>query len=139
MPDRSTRFLIDTNLFVAAIKSGKTRSTELLVRLIEGPWDLVGDDILITEYERYSREFGAGAFFDFVQRKVIVIEQCEEDVLRCKPFFPPRSGADVVHAATCLHTGAILISNDAHFNRIKEAALIVVWSITDAIKRILGP
>jgi hypothetical protein len=56
LPDRSTRFLIDTNLFVAAIKSGKTRSTELLVRLIEGPWDLVGDDILIMEYERYSRE-----------------------------------------------------------------------------------
>ena len=28
MPDRSTRFLIDTNLFVAAIKRGRMRSTE---------------------------------------------------------------------------------------------------------------
>lgn len=35
MPARNTRFLIDTNLFVAAVKSGKTKSTELLVRLIE--------------------------------------------------------------------------------------------------------
>ncbi len=54
MPERSTKFLIDTNLFVAAVKSGKTKSTDLLVRLIEGTWDLVADDILISEYERYS-------------------------------------------------------------------------------------
>jgi len=46
--------LIDTNLFVAAVKSGKTKSTELLLMLIDGPWDLVADDILISEYERYG-------------------------------------------------------------------------------------
>lgn len=137
MPERSTKFLIDTNLFGAAVKSGKTKSTELLVRLIEGAWDLVADDILILEYERYALRFEAHAFFKLVLAKVVVIEQSEEDILRCKPFFPPGSAADVVHAATCLHTGAILITNDAHFNRIKEFGIIEVWSISDAIKELL--
>ncbi|MDD1751298.1 MAG: PIN domain-containing protein [Methanothrix sp.] len=129
--------MIDTNLFVAAVKSGKTKSTELLVRLIEGTWDLVADDILISEYERYALKFGANAFFKLVQSRVVVIEQSEEDILLCKSFFPAGSGADAVHAATCLHTGAILISNYAHFDRIKVAGIIEVWSISDAIKKLL--
>ena len=52
-------------------------------------------------------------------------------------IFSCRIRADVVHAATCLHTGAVLISNDAHFDGIKEVGIIEVWSITDAIKKLL--
>jgi predicted nucleic acid-binding protein len=96
--------LIDTNLFVAAVKSGKTKSAELLINLIEGTWDLVADDILISEYERYALKFEAHGFFELIRRRVIVIEQSEEDILKCKPYFPAGSGADVVHEATCLHT-----------------------------------
>jgi predicted nucleic acid-binding protein len=129
--------LIDTNLFVAAVKSGKTKSTELLVRLIEGIEELVADDILISEYERYALKFEALDFLKLTRNKVVIIEQSEEDILRCKPYFPAGSAADVVHAATCLHTGAVLISNDAHFDGIKEVGIIEVWSITDAIKKLL--
>lgn len=129
--------MIDTNLFVAAVKSGKTKSTELLVNLIEGTWELVADDILISEYERYALKFEAHGFFELIRRRVIVIEQSEEDILKCKPYFPAGSGADVVYAATCLHTGAILISNDAHFDGIKEVDIIEVWSINNAIKKLL--
>jgi hypothetical protein len=32
---------------------------------------------------------------------------------------------------------AILITNDAHFNKIKQAEIIEVWSNTKAIKRLL--
>ena len=137
MLERSTKFLIDTNLFVAAVKSGRTKSTELLVMLVEGTWDLVADDILIAEYERYALEFGARGFFDLIRRRVITIEQRDEDILKCKPYFPAGSRADVVHAATCLHTGAILISNDSHFDSIKDSGIIEVWSITDAINELL--
>ena len=118
MPERSIRFLIDTNLFVAAVKSGKTKSTELLVRLIEGIEELVADDILISEYERYALKFEALGFLKLIRNRVVIIEQSEEEIIRCKPYFPAGSAADVVHAATCLHTGAILISNDAHFDVI---------------------
>lgn len=137
MPGRNIRFLIDTNLFIAAVKRGKTRSTELFLVLLDGPWELVADDILVSEYERYARKFEAGAFLKILQSKIVVIEQSEEDILLCKLFFPPTEGADIVHAATCLHAGAILISNDAHFKRIKEEGLIDVWSISEAIKKLL--
>ncbi len=82
--ERSTKFLIDTNLFVATVKSGRTKSTELLVRLVEGTWDLVADDILIAEYERCALEFGARGFFDLIRRRVITIELRDDDILKCK-------------------------------------------------------
>ncbi|MDD2251669.1 MAG: hypothetical protein PHQ10_01720 [Dehalococcoidales bacterium] len=52
-------------------------------------------------------------------------------------FFPESELSDIVHAATCLYTDAILITNDAHFNKIKQAEIIEVWSNTKAIKRLL--
>ncbi len=137
MPDENTRFLVDTNLFVAASKSGWTKSTDLLITLLEGPWDLVADDMLISEFERYAEKFDASDLLALLKLKIIVIEQSEEDVAACKPFFSSGEAADTVHAATCLHTGAILISNDTHFDRIRDAGIIEVWKISEAIERIL--
>jgi len=45
--------------------------------------------------------------------------------------------SNVVHAATCLHTAAVLITNDKHFDKIRDAGLIRVWSISEAIKNLL--
>jgi predicted nucleic acid-binding protein len=137
LPGKSTRFLIDTNLFIAAVKRGNTKSTELFLRLLDGSWELVADDILVSEYEKYAKKFEADAFLAILLGKLVIIEQSEEDILSCKPFFPSSESADIVHAATCLHTGAILITNDTHFRRISEEGLIDVWSISEAIERIL--
>jgi hypothetical protein len=30
------------------------RSTELLLVLLDGPWELVADDILVSEYQKYA-------------------------------------------------------------------------------------
>jgi len=130
--------LIDTNLFIAAIKRGKTKSTELLLKLLEGPLDLVADDILISEYEKYAAPFGADAFLRLLLYRIVVVEQSDEDIMKCKPFFPSIASADVIHAATCLSANAILISNDAHFKAIKESGLVEVWTISDAIERLLS-
>ncbi len=110
MQNENTRFLIDTNLFIAATKRGKTKSTELLLKLLEGPWDLVADDILISEYEKYAAQFGADAFLSLLRYRVIVVEQSDEDIMMCKPFFPSIASADIIYAATCLSVNAILIS-----------------------------
>ena len=138
MQNENTRFLIDTNLFIAATKRGKTKSTELLLKLLEGPWDLVADDILISEYEKYAAQFEADAFLRLLLYRVVVVEQSDEEILKCKPFFPAIASADIIHAATCLSVNAILISNDAHFKAINEAGLIEVWTISDAIERLLN-
>ena len=137
MRDENIKFLIDTNLFIAATKSGWTTSTDLILRLVEGPWDIVADDILISEYEKYANQFGARDFLHLIRFKAVVIEQSEKDILICKSFFPSSAAADIVHAATCLHAEAVLISNDAHFKRIREAGLIEVWTISEAIRKLL--
>ncbi len=61
----------------------------------------------------------------------------QEEIDICAAFFPESEFSDIVHAATCLYANAVLITNDNHFNRIKKAEIIEVWSNTKAIKRLL--
>jgi len=78
--------LVDTNLFIAAIKNPKkeTASLRLLLEL-------------------------------------------------CKPYFPEEELIDIYHAATCLQEGAVVITNDRHFDKINDEKIIEVWSISKAI------
>jgi hypothetical protein len=50
--ERNTRFLLDTNVFITATKKGWTRTTERVIRLIDGQEDLITDDALIGEYQK---------------------------------------------------------------------------------------
>jgi len=57
LPDRSTRFLIDTNLFVAAIKRGRMRSTEEIRNLgIEASAEALGP----VDAVRFLQSFDLG-------------------------------------------------------------------------------
>jgi len=137
--ERSTRFLLDTNVFIAAAKRGWTRTTDLVLRLIEGEEDLIANEALIGEYRKYAREFGdwGQLLLDQIFLKVVVLEIPDESITRCKPLFPEVQEADILHAATCLSASAILISNDRHFDKIKEAGIIEVWTISEAIAKML--
>ncbi|MDD2755371.1 MAG: hypothetical protein PHS80_07555 [Methanothrix sp.] len=95
MRERSTRFLLDTNVFIAAAKRGWTRTTDLVLRLVDGGVDLIANEALIGEYRKYACELG-----DY-------------------------------------SAGGILISNDRHFDKIKEARIIEVWTISEAIAKML--
>jgi predicted nucleic acid-binding protein len=44
--------------------------------------------------------------------------------------------ADVLHAASCLQSKAVLITNDRDFDRIKESGVIEVWNISEAIRKL---
>jgi len=57
--------------------------------LLDGPIELVADDILISEYARYARRFEADPFLEILLKKVVVIEQSVEDVLKCKQTILP--------------------------------------------------
>jgi len=52
-------------------------------------------------------------------------------------YFPPNQVADAVHAATCLKTKAVIITNDKHFEKISKEGLIEVWKIEKAIQELL--
>ncbi|MBO8180634.1 MAG: PIN domain-containing protein [Archaeoglobus sp.] len=138
MQGRSTRFLIDTNVFIAAVKKGWTKTTELVLHLFSSPkYILVANDVLLAEYEKYARTLKAESFLEFLKLRVVIVNPSDEEVKVCRQYFPENEIADAVHAATCLKTDAILITNDKHFDAIKKAGLIEVWDISEAISRIL--
>ena len=137
MPARSSRYLLDNTVFIAAVKRGCTRSTELVYHLLDGPAELFADELLIIEYEKYAEALGASDLLNYMKKVVIHLNPTQAEIDACAPFFPERELSDVVHAATCLHLDAVLITNDKHFDRIKEDGLIEVWSNTKAIRRLL--
>jgi len=139
LQERNTRFLIDTNVFIAAVKRDWTKTTDLVFYLLTNPEiEVVANDVLLAEYERYAKELDAKEFLDFLKLRIAVINPSIDEIKKCKPYFPENEYADVIHAATCLKADAVLITNDRHFDRIKEAKLIKVWSISDAIDRLLS-
>ncbi|WP_456477699.1 PIN domain-containing protein [Geoglobus ahangari] len=69
--------------------------------------------------------------------RVIIVNPSDGEIKVCRQYFPENEVADAVHAATCLKTNAVLITNDKHFDPIKKAGLIEVWNTSEAISRIL--
>jgi hypothetical protein len=135
---RDSRFVLDNNHIVAAIKSGWTRSTNLLFTMMLSDATLLVDKELLFEYEKYiQRILGLHHLFILINNRSYLVDPSNESLLACKPFFPESQYADAVHAATCLEASAILITNDAHFKEIKKSGRIEVWSISETIRRIL--
>jgi predicted nucleic acid-binding protein len=133
--------LLDANAFVAAIKnlSRETPTYRLLVYLLEREdIRLVGNILLAKEYLRYAEVFPsptAAALAVALAQRMDVVPVEDRFILACSPYFPAGGGTDCVHAATCLQTGAVLVSNDKDFEPIAKAGLVHRWTVTDAIRR----
>ena len=144
MPKR--RFMIDTNVFIAAFKSGYTATTRLLIKLLLDPnVELVADDILLEEYKKWLHQLSsrlpnireqAETLYRLLEAKVTVITPRKEDIEAVKPYMPETEPADIYHAATCLRARATLITNDKDFSGLKSQAIIGIWSITEAIRKL---
>ena len=140
--------MLDTNVFIAAFKSGRTKTAELLLELLTSPeYELVGNSVLLEEYRRWALRLGmedptlqepAMTLYSLLKDKMRIVEPDKEHLEACKPYFPESEKADLYHAATCLKTGAILISNDKHFDEIRRAKIIEVLRTSEAIRRIIG-
>lgn len=131
--------MLDTNVFIAAAKRGWTRTTELVIRLIEGQEDLIADEALIAEYRKYAVGLGnyGQLLLDQILQKAFVLEPSDGEIALCLSLFPENQEADVLHAATCLRAGGILISNDKHFEKIRKAKIVEVWTISEAMDILL--
>jgi len=133
-------FLVDTNLFIAAIKNPKkeTNSLRLLLELIDdASITLIGNEFLIMEMEKYAQIFESKRGNEILQKLIDSTELIDvnEKFLRlCKSYFPEDELIDIYHAATCLQESAVLITNDRHFDKINNENIIEVWSISRAIK-----
>ncbi|MCL5318274.1 MAG: PIN domain-containing protein [Thaumarchaeota archaeon] len=147
---RIRRFVIDTNVFVSAIKpfskhSGGSykdaKTLSLLIKLIVNEdFELVGNSRLVDEYKRLSEELDSETsrlILRNLTRKVKIVEVDEAALMNCKPYLPVKESADVMHAATSLQTNAIRITNDKDFDMIRRSEIIRVWSISEAIRNLL--
>lgn len=124
-------------MFIAAIQKW-TRSTDLLFYLLTAPEiELIANDVLLEEYERYALKLEALNFFQMIYSVVVIVNPSEESILECMPYFPENAMADAVHAATSQQADAILISNDKHFDKIRKTGKIKVWRISEAIEKLL--
>ncbi len=135
------QFLVDTNLFIAAIKNPKkeTASLRLILELIDNfNVILIGSEFLILEMEKYAEIFESKRCREILRKlidKTEVVDVDEKFLRLCNPYFPENELIDIYHAATCLKTGAVLITNDRHFDKIKYEKIIEVWSISFAIEK----
>lgn len=114
------------------------KSADLLFTLLLSDTQIFVNKELLFEYEKYiNKILGMPHLFLPIQRRSILIDPSMDSLRACRPFFPENEFADAVHAATCIEAEAILISNDAHFDEIRESGLIEVWKISKAIGKIL--
>ena len=124
------------------------QTTELLLELLTNPeYELVGNSVLLEEYRKWGLKLGmedpalqepATTLYSLLKNKMRIVEPDKEHLETCKPYFPGSEKADLYHAATCLKTRAILISNDKHFDEIRQAKLIRVLKTSEAIREILS-
>lgn len=135
------RVLLDANAFVAAIRNPRRRTASfrlLAYFLTSDTEQLVANDLLIEEYLRYAQVFPSPTAASLVaallgRMETVVVE--DRFIRVCAAYVPPDELADIVHAATCLKTGALLVSHDRHFRGIHEAQIIQVITLTEAIRR----
>jgi len=114
--------LLDNNVFVAAIPNPgrETKSLQLLLGLIRNRnLHLVGNQYHLEEMSRYSEVYPSPPVLLLLRAliskmKHIVVE--DRYIKLCLNFMDPGSLVYVIHAATCLQTDSVLISNDKHFD-----------------------
>ncbi|OGS51478.1 MAG: hypothetical protein A3K65_04230 [Euryarchaeota archaeon RBG_16_68_12] len=138
--DRET-VLLDTNVLVSAVKdpARQTGTFRLILALLaRGEVRFVGNEVLAQEYLRYASAFPsptASALASAILEKMELVRAEDRFLRACAPHLPRSEVADRVHAATCLQTGAVLITNDRHFDGIGRAGVVKVVGITEAIRR----
>ena len=140
--------MVDANVFVAAVKPFANQkqgskipgSLSLLLRLItDAELELFASQPLLDEYRQLARELRSETstmILDQLSAKAHEITEIKAEIEICKPYIPEREAADVLHAAAALHSEAVLISNDKHFDKIRDAGVIKVWSISEAVRRL---
>ena len=136
-------FLLDTNVLIAAIKDPKKeiKTLQLILTIIEREdIHLVGDEFLVEEMVRYAEEFKsetASWILSALLNKMKLVDVGKNLIKICQNYIKTPNIADILHAAVCLKSDAILISNDTPFNKIRDEGIIKVWNISRVIKELL--
>ena len=133
-------FWLDTNVFVAAVKDPRRETATLrlvLEFLRREELALVGNDLWLEAMLRYAEEFRsetASQLIGALVEKTRFVRVQSNFRAICRRYITTPDPADVLHAATCLQERAILVTNDRHFDRIRDEGIVDVWSISQTIR-----
>lgn len=136
-------FLLDTNVFISAIKEPKrqTDTLKLIIKIIsESRFRLVGNYLLAYELLRYAEVLKSETATTLVAAllsKMELIDVSKNYRKICKKYVKTPDKADILHAATCLQTSAVLITNDRHFDKIGDEGIIEVWNVSKAVRQLI--
>jgi predicted nucleic acid-binding protein len=128
---------------VAAIRNPhkETGTLKLIAKMIQDPAvRLVADELLLEEMARYAELMKSPTTTGIIAAltsKTSLVKVSAKYRSICKAYVKTPDKADILHAATCLQTDGVLITNDHHFRRIAKEHIVEVWSIGDAIKKLL--
>ncbi|MCW4013876.1 MAG: PIN domain-containing protein [Candidatus Bathyarchaeota archaeon] len=142
-PAKPYQILLDNNIYVAAIHDPvrETASLKLIIEIIQNKQiKLIGNKYLLEEMSRYSEVFPSPTALMLLRAliaKMEVIHVEERFIKLCLNYMDSSYPVDVVHAASCLQTDSILITNDRHFDRLKQEKIIKVWNTGEAIENLV--
>ena len=140
--------MVDANVFVAAVKPFTKRqrprkvpgSLSLLLRLItDEELELYASRALLDEYRQLARELKsdtATLILGQLSAKAHEAADVKAEIETCRPYIPEKEAADIHHAAAAHQSTSVLISNDKDFDRIRDAGMIEVWSISEALRKL---
>ncbi len=115
---------------------------KLIIHLIANDdLQLIGDNYLAEEMIRYIEVYPpetAASLLEALALKMELIDVEARYLKICREYVETADLSDVVHAAACLQTGSTLISDDHHFDRIRDEEIIKAWNTKTAIKELLG-
>ena len=110
-----------------------TGTLRLIIRLMaDDDVQLVGDRYLAEEMIRYAEIYPsetAASLLEALALKMKLIEVEARYLKICSAYVITNDLSDIYHTAACLQTGSTLISDDGHFNRIRDEDIIKVWGV----------
>ena len=130
-------------MLIAAVRNPRkeTDTLRLVTKMVQDPdVRLVADELLLEEMARYAellRSPTTTGIIAALTSKTSLVRVRPKYRSICKTYIRTPDKADILHAAVCLQTDATLITNDRHFRRIGKEGVVEVWSISQAIKRLL--
>lgn len=98
---------------------------------------LVTDEFLLEEMARYAELLKSPTTTTLVAaliHKTSLVRVSPKYRAICKIYVKTPEKGDILHAAACLQTNAVLITNDRHFRKIAKERIVEVWSISHAVK-----
>lgn len=127
----------------AIINPTKTTGTlKLILHLItDKNIQLVGDQYLIEEMIRYAETYPsetAATLLQAIASKITFIPVEQKYLKICRQYIATDDLSDIYHAAACLQSASTLITDDHHFNKIRDEGIIDVYNTQTAIKTLLG-